>query len=72
MNYSSRTLETKLDGSIGEVLGSFSYNIIDGRYGYMKANEDAMRHFLSEKRIKPYLIGYRLYKDGRKIRDFVF
>jgi len=72
MSYSSRTLETKTDESIGETPGSFSHNKIDGRYGYMKANEAAMRHFLSERRIKPHLIGYRLYKDGQKIRDFVF
>jgi len=72
MSYSSRTLLTKLDGSIGEELGSFSHNKIDGRYGYMKADENAMNHFLSERHIKPYLIGYRLYKDGQKIRDFVF
>ena len=72
MAYSFELLETKLDGTIDRVLGSLGGYTLDGRYGRERADEEAMNYYLSEKTIRPYLIGYRLLQNGVKLRDFIW
>ena len=70
--YSVQTLERDLKGVIVTSIGSDGTRTLDGRYGYDRADYEAMEYYMSLKHIKPYLIGYRLLRHGNKVRDFTF
>ncbi len=72
MAYSFELLERKLDGKVGRVLGSLGGYTLDGRYGRARADDEAMNYYISERHVRPYLIGYRLLNNGVKLRDFIF
>ena len=70
--YSVELLETKLDGSIDRLLGTDGTLNLDGRFRSRRADYEAMEYFLKIRTIKPYLVGYRLLRNGNKVRDFIF
>ena len=72
MSYSLEILDRDNTGAITRLLGTDGSFTLDGRFGYERADYEAMEYYLRIKHIKPFIIGYRLLKDGRKIRDNIF
>ena len=70
--YRYEILDRDLEGNIVPLLGSDGSGAIDGRFGHMRADYEAMDRYLKLKHVKPYIIGYRLIKNGTAQRNFIF
>lgn len=72
MSYSVQILEPKVNGGYDVMLGSEGTIKLDGRYAYERADYEAMDYYTKQKRFRPYIVGYRLLRNGQKVRDFIF